>query len=60
MDRHVYENRHNNQIGGGLTPAPADSGSAARGAHLIKSGAGMKTSLGRTAAACEPIRWAAE
>jgi len=40
----------------GLTPAPPDSGSAAEGTLLAKSGARMQVSLGRFAAAGEPNR----
>jgi len=37
------------------TPAPPDSGSAADSMHLVRSGAGMQTGLGRSTAASEPF-----
>jgi len=44
----------------GLTPAPADSGSAAsKRAWLARNREGMQTSLARTAAAAKLCRWVA-
>ena len=43
------------------TPAPADSGSAARAqARFARNGAMMRRSLASPAAAAEPLRWAAK